>query len=324
MRALIVFLVCIVCAVPALATISSETMSVSYSCNGSTTTYAYPFKVYEDNDLIVLKKDAAGTETTLVLNSDYTVTGAGTASGNVVLTAGSKCGSGYTLWIIREVDYTQAADYVEGDAFPAESHEGALDKLTMLARQLERKADRAIKLPLTEAAADQTLPGAANRANKVIGFNADGTLTMQAVTGGECSTILGQANVWTKPQTFSPDTTTAPFVIGVNGQGQEVAGLKAATAATATTATTATYWASASGKKFILFESTCPAGWTQITTQNDKALRIVSGAGGGSGGTRALSSSTTGDHTLTAAQMPSHTHPVGYLTNSISGGAGGG
>jgi hypothetical protein len=30
--------------------------------------------------------------------------------------------------------------------------------------------------------------------------------------------------------------------------------------------------------------SAAPAGWTQVTSQNDKVLRVVSGTGGGTGG----------------------------------------
>lgn len=63
-----------------------------------------------------------------------------------------------------------------------------------------------------------------------------------------------------------------------------------------------------SGTKMVFFQATAPVGWTQDTTHNDKALRIVSGAGAGSGGSLDLSAATVGDHTLTTAEMPAHTH----------------
>lgn len=43
-----------------------------------------------------------------------------------------------------------------------------------------------------------------------------------------------------------------------------------------------------SGTKLLFYQATAPIGWTQVTTQNDKALRVVSGLGGGSGGTSAF------------------------------------
>lgn len=70
-----------------------------------------------------------------------------------------------------------------------------------------------------------------------------------------------------------------------------------------------------SGTKMIFFQASAPTGWTQDTANNDKALRVVSTSGGGSGGTNNFSSTHThshtgsgGSHTLTQAQMPSHRH----------------
>ena len=72
------------------------------------------------------------------------------------------------------------------------------------------------------------------------------------------------------------------------------------------------------GSTMLFFNSAAPTGWTKITNQNNKALRVVSGTGGGVGGsvsfTDAFSAQSgsltgsTGDHTLSQAQMPSHTH----------------
>ncbi|SCY25971.1 hypothetical protein SAMN05216420_10423 [Nitrosospira sp. Nl5] len=78
------------------------------------------------------------------------------------------------------------------------------------------------------------------------------------------------------------------------------------------------------------FQAAAPVGWTQLTTHNDKALRIVSGAGGGSGGSVAFtaafaSQAVTGSNsatTLTSAQIPAHAHSGGMdtIVNTITGG----
>jgi hypothetical protein len=70
------------------------------------------------------------------------------------------------------------------------------------------------------------------------------------------------------------------------------------------------------GTTFAFFQAAAPTGYTQNTTHNNKALRIVSGAGGGSGGSVAFttafaSQAVIGSNsatTLTAAQLPPHTH----------------
>lgn len=75
----------------------------------------------------------------------------------------------------------------------------------------------------------------------------------------------------------------------------------------------------ASGTKMLFGQTAAPTGWTKITTDDDAALRIVSGTVG-TGGSVALStalatpavtgtiSGSTGSHTLSTAEMPSHNH----------------
>jgi hypothetical protein len=82
------------------------------------------------------------------------------------------------------------------------------------------------------------------------------------------------------------------------------------------------------GTVMAFFQATAPVGWTQVTAHDNKALRIVSGAGGGSGGSVAFtaafaSQAVTGANsatTLTIAQIPWHTHTLSVY-NTIGAGA---
>jgi hypothetical protein len=116
-------------------TVSSSTNSASYSGNGSTTVFAYAFKIFEDSDLTVtLVNDTTGVETAQTLTTHYTVSGAGTNSGgNVTFVAAPA--SGNTVKIKRSLAFTQTTTYTENDAFPAKAHEDGLDRLTMLTQQ---------------------------------------------------------------------------------------------------------------------------------------------------------------------------------------------
>lgn len=69
-----------------------------------------------------------------------------------------------------------------------------------------------------------------------------------------------------------------------------------------------------SGTKMVFYQVSAPTGWTKDVTQNDKALRVVSGDGGGIGGTHGLS--VPPDHIHTGGS--SHRHSSGLPT----GGAG--
>jgi len=55
----------------------------------------------------------------------------------------------------------------------------------------------------------------------------------------------------------------------------------------------------------VFFQASATTGWTQSTTHNNKALRVVSGTGGGSGGTHGLSTPPSVSHTHT---MGTHNH----------------
>ena len=45
-----------------------------------------------------------------------------------------------------------------------------------------------------------------------------------------------------------------------------------------------------SGATMLFYQSSAPTGWTQVTSQNNKALRVVSGSGGGTGGNNSFTS----------------------------------
>jgi hypothetical protein len=77
------------------------------------------------------------------------------------------------------------------------------------------------------------------------------------------------------------------------------------------------------GTSWIFYQQSAPSGWTKVTTHNNKALRVVSGNGGGSGGTNSFTSTMSsfniggtiystnpsGPHQLLTSQIASHTHP---------------
>jgi hypothetical protein len=64
-----------------------------------------------------------------------------------------------------------------------------------------------------------------------------------------------------------------------------------------------------SGTVMCFLQAAVPTGWVQDTGANDAVIRLVSGTGGGYGGSWTISGATVGSTTLTAAQIPSHTHP---------------
>ena len=167
-------------------TVSSTTTKNSYSGNGSNDTFAYGFKIFDDDDItVIIRTDATGTETVKTKTTHYTVTNVGnTNGGNVVFTGGNIPATGETVVLRRTSEQTQTTDYVANDPFPAATHEDALDKLTFLAQEQQEELDRAIKISRTNTmTSTEFTVGATDRANKVLAFDSSGEIQVTQEIG---------------------------------------------------------------------------------------------------------------------------------------------
>lgn len=158
-------------------TVSTTTYRVSYSGNGSTTAFAVPYVFFGAGELRVIARDAAGIETTMVLTTNYTVSGGNGATGTV--TAVVAPATGITWTILRVTNRTQLTDYVPNDPFPADTHERALDRLTAIVQEIEGSAGQGLQFPVTETGPFVLLPSG-DRANKYLFFDGAGAPTVTA------------------------------------------------------------------------------------------------------------------------------------------------
>ena len=173
-------------------TVQTETSrSGPYAGAGTTGPFTVGFRFLSGAHLRVIRTSVLGVDTTLVLDTDYTASGAGAASGTVTLT--SALAVGEKLTIIRDVPFTQTADYVAGDAFPAESHEDALDLLTMQTQQIKDDLDRSLTLPPTSIGVSTELPAA--QASHLIGWDETGGGLTNVPVASLATAV--QANTWT-------------------------------------------------------------------------------------------------------------------------------
>lgn len=149
-------------------TIQSQTSSINYTGNGRTTVFAYNFKTTDQTWLQVYINRVLKTLTT-----DYSVSGVGSASGgNITFVTAPSNGS--VVYIARSnIPTTQLVDYTANDSFPAETHEAALDKLTMLIQQLTAQANRSIRLNRADTTApSNTELALVDKKDKLLMFNA--------------------------------------------------------------------------------------------------------------------------------------------------------
>lgn len=201
-------------------TVSSENKRDQYTCNGVLTVFPYTFRVLDETHIQVILTDTDGDETTLVLNTDYTVSDVGEASGGNITTI-STYGEDYLLTFIRNVPLTQETDYVENDMFPSTSHENALDKVTMAIQEMSERLDRAMFLLKSSSYSGLELPDPV--ASEILAWKDDlsGLKNVVLENTGEIEvtdyikTLLDDENMYTAQATLDVSSVSFNYFMGV-------------------------------------------------------------------------------------------------------------
>jgi hypothetical protein len=145
-------------------TVTNKNVSDTYIANGVTTSFAYTFKLLADTDLVVYHDGALKT-------SGFTVSGIGSPTGgNVVFTTAPS--AGVNVFLKRLTTLDQEVSYVPNDRFPAETHERALDRLTLISQELDHRIDRTLKVDEFEEPIGTI--SKSERSGKILGFDNDG------------------------------------------------------------------------------------------------------------------------------------------------------
>ena len=129
-----------------------------YTGNGTTTEFAFTFKVFEASDLVVARTSDDG-EVTLALNTDYSVSlnsdQDNNPGGKVTLKAALEDGA--LLAIVSAVSYDQLAIFTNKGGFYPETLNECYDKLTILVQQLLEELSRTIKVDVTDTMSSSEL-----------------------------------------------------------------------------------------------------------------------------------------------------------------------
>lgn len=185
-----------------------------FNGNGSQTAFPFEFKAFSKEDLLVVRTDDDGLEFTLVLDSDFSVAlnadqnadPGGTVTYPI---SGTVLPAGETLTIASNLDYTQETDITNGGGFYPQVIEDALDRNTMLVKQVGEKVNRALRVAVsTPDDVDVTLP--APSAQKIIGWNDTATgLVNRDIT--DFATVVAFA-AW-QSQTFDGTGAQTAFTL---------------------------------------------------------------------------------------------------------------
>lgn len=202
-------------------TVATTTNKASFACNGSTVAFPLTFPFYSKTDLVVtLRINTTGSETTLTVDVDYTVSVSSPGPGGTVTLIGSYAttppATGKTLVVSRILPYTQEVDFIQGDALPPENLEEGLDRGVMLAQQLHDEIGRSMKAPVSDdESISLVLPTSAARAGRMMAFDDTGAVALGPLVSGEV--IVGVSDGAYGPS-WDGEIAMAPSKNAVYGQ----------------------------------------------------------------------------------------------------------
>jgi hypothetical protein len=159
-------------------TITNTILRNDYVANGSSTVFSFTFIVLSETagyTIQVITTDLIGVETLKTQEVDYTVELNDNGLGTITFATAPLLN--YKITLLSNVPNTQETDYIKAgtDKFPAESHEKALDKLTLIAKQFLEKFNRIVSLPKSSTLSNIEFPINASNANQVLLINSNGT-----------------------------------------------------------------------------------------------------------------------------------------------------
>ncbi len=148
--------------------ISDVTRRVVYSGSAGVGPYSFTFEILTQTDIAVYKNS-----TLLTLTTDYTVTINTNGTGSIPLVSAATGADNITIVGDRGIQRT--TDFVTGGDLFANTLNQELDALTIYSQQVDEKAERGLKAPVTDPTdIAMTLPAKASRAGKTLAFDANG------------------------------------------------------------------------------------------------------------------------------------------------------
>lgn len=157
--------------------------------DGSGLNHPYTWRIDDKTELLVTRVTIAdGTETTLTVDVDYTVTGVGSDSfGNVVIDPALS--PDYKLIIIPNLEYKQDTDFTNQNSVPPDEIESALDKMSRQIKQIAEVLTRTVTLTIGQSSIDATTFAAT-----MLGYKNDAESAKTAAETAETNAETAESN----------------------------------------------------------------------------------------------------------------------------------
>lgn len=175
-------------------TISTYTSSNTFVGTGTNGPFPCNFRIFSDSDPAVsLINTTTGSSTPLVLNSDYTIVGAGAQNGFTLSTT-NVVPTGTNLLVSRSIPIDQPTDFTNQGSFFPTMHEDMADRIVMQIQQLAHSIGLALTMP------DGLFPSPTNKLpfplpGSLIGWAQDGLSLVNTGGSGVGAGSIVDANV---------------------------------------------------------------------------------------------------------------------------------
>ena len=284
--------------------ISDVTRRVVYTGSAGVGPYSFSFEVLANTDIQVYKNTTLQTLTT-----NYTVTINANGTGSVTLVVAATGAD--TITIVGDRAIQRATDFVTGGDLFANTLNDEFDSLVIFAQQIDEKADRGLKAPVTDPTdVNMVLPLKADRSNKYLGFDSVGNPVAVAGTSSTPGTMGAQNS--------NNVTITGGSITGITSLAVADGGTSASTAANARfNLAAATRGAnsditSISGLTTAL---TVAQGGTGSATLTANAVLL----GNGTSAVQVISPLTAGNVLTSNGTTWTSTAPSGGVTSAVAG-----
>ncbi|WP_177336432.1 tail fiber domain-containing protein [Pseudomonas sp. NBRC 111136] len=266
-------------------TVSTTDSAIEYVSGGPAFPIPYRFLQNSDIQAVLVKQD--GTSETLVLGTQYTLSGAGTQSGGTLTSsyaAGYLATPGAILTISRVMDAVQPTDLRNQGRFLAETHETVFDRLTMLVQQGFSILRRALLRPIGKNYYDAEGRQIKNLSDGAADQDAVNVRTMRNYVDAAVAGVIGgfgwflQAGIGAVYRTFQAKMrdaiSTKDFGAKCNGVDDDTVATKNAIAEAAARGGWEVF---IPGRSVIVGDLRVPEGVTFSSTGKGYEKRIVGG-----------------------------------------------
>ena len=191
--------------------ISDVTRRVVYTGSAGVGPYSFTFEVLANTDIQVYKNT-----TLLTLTTNYTVTINSNGTGSVTLVSAATGAD--TITIVGDRAIQRATDFVTGGDLFANTLNDEFDSLVIFAQQVDEKADRGLKAPVTDPTdVNMVLPVKATRKGTVLAFDETSGNPVAGPALDSMTTVIAQsANINTVADNITSVNTVAGNTTNIN------------------------------------------------------------------------------------------------------------